>query len=291
MNRASDLWRLLRPHQWVKNGFVFVGMLFGNAWNQPRLVGQVVLAAVAFCLVASGVYIFNDLFDRELDRSHRFKKYRPLASGRVSAGGAVLFLIVLWILGFAIAVLASRLVLGILLLYIALNIAYTLRLKDLVLLDVFIIASGFMLRILAGTKGVGIPPSQWLLLCGVMMALFLGFSKRRAELYAFTGNGEEAPRRVLNHYHSVLLDKMIVITATCVILTYSLYTMSPTTIQTHRTESLIYTVPFVIYGIFRYLYSLHSQAAGSEPARELFRDPHILFSILGWLALTLWLVS
>ncbi len=291
MNSAPDLWRLLRPQQWVKNGFVFVGVLFANAWNQPRLIWRVVLAAIAFCLVASGVYIFNDLFDRELDRTHKNKKYRPLAAGRVSPGGAVLFLIVLWILAFAIAVLASRLVLGILLLYILLNIAYTLRLKDLVLLDVFIIAAGFMLRILAGTVGVGIPPSQWLLLCGLMLALFLGFTKRRAELYAFTGNDEGAPRRVLNHYHSVLLDKMIVITATCVILTYSLYTMSPTTIQTHRTESLIYTVPFVIYGIFRYLYSLHSQATGGEPSQELFRDPHILFSILGWLALTLWLVS
>jgi 4-hydroxybenzoate polyprenyltransferase len=291
MNSAADLWRLLRPRHWVKNGFVFVGVLFANAWHQPQIVWRVLLAAAAFCLVASGVYIFNDLFDREHDRIHISNKNRPLAAGRVSSGNAVILLIVLWILSFALALLASRAVLAILLLYIVLNVAYSLRLKDVVLLDVFIIAAGFMLRILAGTVGIGIPPSQWLLLCGLMIALFLGFTKRRAELYATAGNGEGSQRKVLNHYQPVLLDKMIVITATCVILTYSLYTMSPATIQTHRTEALIYTVPFVIYGIFRYIYSVHTRATGSDPSQEIFRDPHILFSILGWLGVTLWLIS
>jgi 4-hydroxybenzoate polyprenyltransferase len=290
MNSARELSSLLRPRHWIKNGFVFVGVLFAGAWRQPQILWRVLLAAAAFSLVASGVYIFNDLFDREQDRNHVSKKNRPLAAGRVSAGNAVILLIVLWILGFALALLASRTVLAILLLYIILNVAYSLRLKDVVLLDVFIIASGFMLRILAGTAGVGIPPSQWLLLCGLMLALFLGFTKRRAELYATGGNGEGTQRKVLNHYHSVLLDKMIVITATCVIITYSLYTMSPATIQVHHTESLIYTVPFVIYGIFRYIYSLHTRATGSDPTQELFRDPHILFSIVGWLVITLWLI-
>ncbi|HZE68539.1 MAG TPA: decaprenyl-phosphate phosphoribosyltransferase [Pyrinomonadaceae bacterium] len=291
MSNLGELWRLLRPREWVKNGFVFVGLLFANAWHQPQLRLRVLIAAAAFCLVASGVYIFNDLFDREQDRNDARKKSRPLAAGRVSAGTAVILLIVLWILSFGLALLASRTVLGILLLYIVLNVAYSVRLKDVVLLDVFIIAAGFMLRILAGTVGVGIPPSQWLLLCGLMIALFLGFTKRRAELYA-TVNGEPgSQRKVLGHYQPVLLDKMIVITATCVILTYSLYTMSPVTIQTHHTEALIYTVPFVMYGIFRYIYSLHTRATGSDPSQEVFRDPHILFSILGWLVLTLWLLS
>lgn len=290
MNSARELWRLLRPRHWVKNGFVFVGVIFANAWRQPSLVWRVSLAAAAFCLVASGVYIFNDLFDREEDQRHFSKKNRPLAAGRVSPGNAVILLIVLWIVGFGLALLASRTVLAIVLLYILLNIAYTLRLKDVVLLDVFIIASGFMLRILAGTVGVGIRPSQWLLLCGLMLALFLGFTKRRAEMYAATGNGDGVPRNVLKHYQSVLLDKMIVITATGVIITYSLYTMSPVTVQTHHTEALIYTVPFVIYGIFRYLYSLHMHATGSDPSQEIFRDPHILVAILGWLGITLWLL-
>jgi 4-hydroxybenzoate polyprenyltransferase len=290
MNSLLELWRLLRPRQWIKNGFVLVGILFANAWRNPPLLGRVLLATAAFSLVASGVYIFNDLFDLEEDRSHASKRNRPLAAGLVSAGNAVILMIVLWILAFALALLVSRTVLGILLLYIALNVAYTLRLKDIVLLDVFIIASGFMLRILAGTVGVSIRPSQWLLLCGLMLALFLGFTKRRAELYATAANGEGAQRKVLSHYQSLLLDKMIVITATCVILTYSLYTMSPVTVQAHRTESLIYTVPFVIYGIFRYIYSLHTRATGSDPSQEILRDPHIIFSVAGWLVITVWLI-
>jgi 4-hydroxybenzoate polyprenyltransferase len=289
MNNARDLWLLLRPRHWIKNGFVFVGLLFANAWRQPQTLSHVLFAASAFCLVSSGVYIFNDLFDRERDRSHERKKNRPLAAGRVSSGTAVILLIVLWILGFGLGLLASRTVFAILIVYILINVAYSLWLKDIVLLDVFIIAAGFMLRILAGTSGVGIPPSQWLLLCGLMIALFLGFTKRRAELYA-AGEDGPVPRKVLDHYSAVLLDKMIVITATCVILTYSLYTMSPVTIQVHHTDALIYTVPFVMYGIFRYIYSLHTHATGSDPSQEIFRDPHILLAIVGWLVVTLWLL-
>ena len=283
-------WQLLRPLHWIKNGFVFVGFVFANAWHQPEKLQLVLLAAGAFCLVSSGVYIFNDLFDREQDRNHPRKKLRPLAAGKVSTTTAVGLLTVVWILGLGLGFLAGRAVVGILLLYIALNIAYSIRLKEVVLLDVFIIAAGFMLRILAGTVGIGIPPTQWLLLCGLMIALFLGFTKRRAELYAASADSPSR-RKVLDHYQPVLLDKMIVITATCVILTYSLYTMSPTTIQIHHTEALIYTVPFVMYGIFRYIFTLHNKATGADPTQEIFRDPHILFSILGWLLLSLWLLS
>lgn len=290
MNRIPDLWRLMRPRQWVKNSFVLTGILFANAWRQPELLERVLLATLAFSLVASGVYIVNDLIDRPHDLNHPSKKQRPLAAGRVSVPAAVTLLVILWLAAFTLGFLISRAVIIILLIYVLVNIAYSLHLKHVVILDVFIIASGFMLRILAGTIGVNIAPSQWLLLCGLMMALFLGFAKRRAELYAMT---EDSPthRRVLGHYQPVLLDNMIVVTATCVILTYSLYTMSPATIQAHRTESLIYTVPFVIYGIFRYIYSLHKQSAGSDPALQIFRDPHLLLAIMGWLLVTLWLIA
>jgi 4-hydroxybenzoate polyprenyltransferase len=290
MNRIPDLWRLMRPRQWVKNSFVLTGILFANAWRQPELLERVLLATVAFSFVASGVYIVNDLIDRPHDLNHPRKKQRPLAANKVSVSAAVTLLIILWLAAFTLGFLVSKTVIIILAIYVLANIAYSLHLKHVVILDVFIIASGFMLRILAGTIGVGIAPSQWLLLCGLMMALFLGFAKRRAELYAMT---EDSPthRRVLGHYQPVLLDNMIVVTATCVILTYSLYTMSPTTIQAHHTESLIYTVPFVIYGIFRYIYSLHKQNAGSDPALQIFRDPHLLLAIVGWLLVTLWLIA
>jgi 4-hydroxybenzoate polyprenyltransferase len=290
MNQFNSLLRLMRPRQWVKNSFVFTGILFANAWRQPQLRKNVLLAAIAFSLLASGVYIINDLLDKESDLNHPRKKNRPLAAGLVSPMAAVSLLVVLVLAALLLGVLVSPRVLGILVIYLLVNIAYSLGLKHIVILDVFIIASGFMLRILVGTIGVGIAPSQWLLLCGLMMALFLGFAKRRAELYGLTGDGP-SHRKVLSLYQPVLLDNMIVVTATCVILTYSLYTMNPATIQFHHTESLIYTVPFVIYGIFRYIYSLHQQTVGSDPALQIFRDPHLLLSIAGWLIVTLWLIS
>jgi 4-hydroxybenzoate polyprenyltransferase len=248
------------------------------------------MVAAGFTLVASGVYIFNDYIDRERDRLHPLKNSRPLAAKTIPVSLALVLMLVLWGAGFLLAALVYMKALLILLIYVGLTTAYSLGLKHVVLLDVFIIAGGFMLRILAGTSGIGIAPSQWLLLCGLMVALFLGFAKRRAELYALSSETTNH-RRVLEHYSPVLLDKMIVVTATCVILCYSLYTMSPVTIQTHHTESLVYTVPFVLYGIFRYLYTLHIHQTGTDPAQELFRDPHILVSILGWLLVTLWLIS
>jgi len=280
----------MRPRQWVKNSFVFTGLLFANAWRDPQLRWKVLIIAVAFSLIASGVYIINDVLDRDSDLNHPLKKDRPLSSRAVSAAAAVSLMLVLVTGALVLGFLVSIQVLAILSIYLLVNIAYSLRLKHVVILDVFIIASGFMLRILAGTVGAGIAPSQWLLLCGLMMALFLGFAKRRAELYALTGDGP-THRKVLSHYQPVLLDKMIVVTSTCVILTYSLYTMSPATIQVHHTESLIYTVPFVIYGIFRYIYSLHRQTAGSDPALQIFRDPHLLLAIAGWLIVTVWLIT
>ncbi len=289
MNRVNGLLRLMRPHQWIKSGFVLTGILFANAWREPLLAKQVLLAAAAFSLVASGVYAINDVIDREQDLNHPLKKNRPLAANIVARGAAIVLCAVLWLAGLSLGLLASTKVLLILLIYIAINIAYSLGLKHVVLLDVFIIAGGFMLRILAGTTGVHIAPSPWLLLCGLMIALFLGFAKRRAELYTLSEESAEH-RRVLKNYQPVLLDKMIVVTATCVILTYSLYTMAPATIERHRTEALIYTVPFVMYGIFRYIYSLHTHNSGTDPAQEIFRDPHILVAVAGWLLLTLWLI-
>jgi 4-hydroxybenzoate polyprenyltransferase len=290
MNTIINLLKLMRPRQWVKNCFVFMGILFASAWHDRQMVIHVLMAAAAFSLVASGVYIVNDLLDREQDANHPHKKHRPLAAQKVSPGIAVSLMIFLWTVGLVLGYQVSLRVLLILSAYVLINIAYSMGLKHIVLLDVFLLASGFMLRILVGTTGVGIAPSQWLLLCGLMVALFLGFAKRRAEVYA-SGDGSTGDRRVLASYQPVLLDKLIVITATCVILTYSLYTMNEQTVKVHRTESLIYTVPFVMYAIFRYIYSLHNQRTGSDPALEIFRDYHILAAIVGWLILTLWLIA
>jgi 4-hydroxybenzoate polyprenyltransferase len=290
MDYLTNLLRLIRPLQWVKSGFVLVGILFAHGWRDPAIVTKVLLAAVAFSLIASGVYVVNDFLDRKSDLQHPKKRHRPLAAGTLSTTSAAILLLCLWIAGFWLGYMAAPGVARILVIYVLVNLGYSLGLKHVVILDVFLIASGFMLRILAGTAGVGIEPSQWLLICALMAALFLGFAKRRAEVYAMS-DGDPEHRKVLKNYQPVLLDKMIVVTATCVILTYSLYTMSPATIQKHGTESLIYTVPLVMYGIFRYIYTLHNNKTGSDPAQEVFRDRHLLLSIGGWLVLTFWLIS
>jgi len=285
-----QLLRLMRPYQWVKNLFVFTGLLFGHAWNDPHLFAQAVTAFVAFCMVSSAIYTVNDIVDLDQDKQHPEKCKRPLASGAVSFSAAILLALILGVLGLILAYAASQKVLIILVGYALMNIAYSLWLKHVVILDVFIIATGFMLRILAGTMGIGIPPSQWLLLCGLMVTLFLGFTKRRAEIIALTDD-KTAHRKVLEHYSPVLLDKMIGITAAGLIMSYSLYTMNADTIRIHGTANLIYTVPFVVYGVFRYIYLLHHQSRGGDPSHDLMRDPHLFIVVGAWLASTILLIT
>ncbi|MCB1325194.1 MAG: decaprenyl-phosphate phosphoribosyltransferase [Spirochaetales bacterium] len=280
MISIKDLIRLLRPHQWIKSGFVFTGLLFGHAWDDMDMLTRVVLAAIAFSFVASGVYVFNDLLDVAQDRAHPTKRNRPIASGRVSVTGAGVLTGLMLGLGLAIGTYVHLSVLVLLAIYVVMNIAYSLGLKHVVILDVFIISIGFMLRILVGTIGVGIEPSLWLLFCGMMVTLFLGFSKRRAELYV--QGGGVGTRKVLEHYSPLLLDLMIGVTLTCVIMSYSLYTMNERTIQFHGTEYLILTVPFVIYATFRYVYLLHMQGGGEDTARDFVKDAHILVTVVLW---------
>lgn len=274
--------KLLRPHQWVKSGFVFVGLLFGHGWQNPALVMQVFLAAAAFSLAASTVYVGNDLADRESDRQHPDKCRRPLASGAIGVQAALMLGTLCLTLALVLAWLASPSVFGIIVAYLLLNVGYTLGLKHVVLLDVFIISTGFMLRILAGTIGVGITPSNWLLLCGLMVTLFLGFAKRRAELKALEEDAG-SHRRVLDDYDPVLLDKLIGVCAAATIVSYSLYTVSPETVALHGTDRLVATVPFVVYGMFRYLFLLHRRAGGGDPAAQLLTDRHLLAACVGWL--------
>ena len=275
--------KLLRPHQWVKSGFVLAGLLFGHAWTQPSVVEKVILAALAFALAASAVYVINDLADRKQDREHPEKRRRPLASGAVSVAQALALGVACLAAALLLAWASSATVFFIVIAYVALNVGYSLGLKHVVLLDVFIISSGFMMRLLAGTLGVGIVPSHWLLLCGLAITLFLGFAKRRAELNVMAGRGG-IHRRVLDDYDPVLLDMLIGICAASAIIGYSLYTVSPETLAMHGTDHLIYTVPFVFYGVFRYLFLLHRRNGGGDPAAALLQDVHLLAAFLGWVA-------
>lgn len=290
MSGLSPYLRLLRPHQWVKNGFVFVGLIFSRGWEQPALVAQVVLAAVAFSLAASCIYVFNDLADRERDRQHPTKRHRPIASGAVRVPQAVGLGALCLVAGLGLASQVSWGVFAVVAIYLLINGAYSLGLKHVAVLDVFIIAAGFMLRILAGTLGVGIAPSAWLLLCGLMLTLFLGFAKRRAELDALAGKAG-SHRKVLNDYDPAMLDQFITISAGAAIVSYSLYTVAPETVALHGSRYLIYTVPFVVYGIFRYLFLLHRRGGGGDPAAELLRDKHLLVAFLGWLGAVVGLLA
>lgn len=288
----AELLRLLRPYQWIKNGFVFVGLLFSDVSNDWNLRSSVLLAAAAFCLLSSCVYILNDMLDREADRKHPTKRRRPLASGTVSMGQGFALALACGAAGLALGAMVSAVVVAILSSYLALNLAYSAGLKHIVILDVFIIASGFMLRIFAGTWGVNIAPSQWLLLCGLLLTIFLGFAKRRAELMTSEGDAESGVSRrpVLHDYSPVLLDTMMAISSAGVIVSYSLYTVSPDTIALHHTDKLIYTLPFVLYGIFRYIFLLHRRG-GEDPAWTLLTDAHLLVVGALWLTVTVWLIS
>jgi 4-hydroxybenzoate polyprenyltransferase len=284
----TALVKLMRPHQWLKGGFVFIGIVFNHAWSDPVKLSMALAAFTAFSLLSSAVYVGNDLLDREQDRLHPIKRLRPLAAGTVSGGAAIGLMAFCLITGGAIASVWAGSAPWVFLAYLVINVAYSFWLKHIVILDVFVIASGFMLRILAGTLAIGIEPSQWLLVCGLSVTLFLGFAKRRAEI----GVGKADHRRVLEHYSASLLDQFTSICATATIISYALYTVSAETVALHGTRGLIVTVPFVIYGMFRYLWRLHNgNGAAGDPAADLLADRHLQATAIAWLALVLYILG
>lgn len=287
MRQFALILRLLRPHQWLKNGFVFVGVLFGHAWTDVALMTQALLAFASFCLLASGVYVMNDLIDRDQDRLHPVKCHRPLASGALSVTWAVAAMLLCFAAALLLIWMSSTQAAWVFAAYLLLNIGYSLGLKNIVVLDVFIIATGFMLRILAGTIGIGIVPSLWLELCGLMVTLFLGFAKRQAEFNALVDQPASQHRPVLACYTPRMLDQYITIAATGTVVSYSLYTLSAETTAIHGTTHLVYTVPMVVYGMFRYLFLLHQHDAGGDPARDVLRDKHLLFTFVCWFVVLL----
>jgi 4-hydroxybenzoate polyprenyltransferase len=285
---VSAIVRLLRPEQWVKNMFVCAGVLFGGQSHNPKLLGILALTLWAFSLMGSSVYVLNDYVDRDTDRLHPTKRNRPLASGAVTVPQALAAAAVCFALSLLMASLADIRVLGIVIVYLLINAAYSLRLKHQPVIDVFCISSGFMLRILAGTWAIGIPPSGWLLLTGMFSTLFLGFGKRRAESMDPAGSQR---RLVLASYSRELLDTFLSITATGTALSYGLYALDPQTIALHHTDKLIFTLPFVLYALCRYLYLIYSTKKGEDPSADVFTDPQILLCGLSFAICTLWLLK
>ena len=294
MRRALAHWsgliELLRPQQWIKNAFVLVGLVFGHAWRDPAAVAAALAATLAFCLASGAVYAFNDARDAVQDRDHPDKRNRPVARGAVTDAEAVVLSALVAALAVALAAWTGWKVAAIVAIYLALSAAYTLRLKRVPVLDVIVIAAGFMLRLLAGTAGIGIEPSNWLLACGFLLTLFLGFAKRRAEIGRLAeGAGQHRP--VLEDYSAGFLDKAIMLCAAGMVAAYAWYTLAAQTALIQGTGSLILTLPWVLLGTLRYLYRLRFRGGGGDPAVELLRDPLLALAVAGWIATVLWLIG
>ncbi len=289
MSAVRDYFQLARPHHWVKNAFVLTGLLFGHVAGDPARVAAALAVTAAFCLVSSAVYALNDVFDRDSDRAHPDKAGRPVARGAISPRAALAFAALLTCAGLALGAWAGPRAAAILAAYAAVNVAYSMGLKRVPVLDVAVIAAGFLLRILAGTAGIGIEPSRWLFACALLLTLFLGFAKRRAELAQFVD--EAADRRaVLGVYSLRFLDGAVLFCAGGLLAAYAMYTIDPGTAELHGTD-LLPTLPFVALGTFRTLHRLHFRGGGGDPTLELLRDPWMLVAAAGWVASVVWLVA
>ncbi|MGD1102917.1 MAG: decaprenyl-phosphate phosphoribosyltransferase [Terriglobia bacterium] len=291
-NRSSTLRALvetLRPQQWVKNGFIFAALIFSQSLTRWDRCRQVLLATLVFCLVSSAAYVLNDILDASEDRHHPTKKLRPIASGRLSATTAG---IVGAILGGGGLIAAWRLntgFFGIVVAYLALNILYSTFLKHVVLLDVFIVAAGFLFRVIAGGLVIRVAISPWLIVCTTLLALFIALSKRRHEL-VLLGDRASDHRAILADYSPYFLDQLISIVTASTVVSYALYTLSPDVQNKFPGKRLEITIPFVLFGIFRYLHLIHHGEQGGNPTRSLFTDPVLLLVVLFWAAFVILII-
>ena len=270
----------LRPHQWVKNVLVFGGLVFSHSLTNPTSVLLSLHAFFTFCFASSAVYLLNDLNDLEEDRRHPEKRHRPLAAGELSPTTVVTTMVLLTIASIGNAFLIETGFGIILVLYLLMNVAYSLQLKHAVILDVMIIAMGFVLRAVSGAVVIGVEVSPWLVLCTLTLALLVGFGKRRNELIVL--KQDAANHRVcLEAYSQQFLDVMMTISAAAAVVTYALYALAEETVARFGSHGLVLTTPFVIYGVFRYLFLIYQRAEGGDPARLFVRDrPMILNSAL-----------
>jgi len=289
LNPVQAFWLSLRPHQWTKNLMVFAAPALSKHLFEWGPLEKSVLAFVIFCALSGTVYLLNDVADLERDRLHPRKRLRPIASGALSPRAAALLALVL---GLASLGLSALLGLPFVLcagLYLALNVLYSFRLKEIVILDVLSVSLGFVLRAVAGGVAIGVLVSDWLLVCTLLLAMFLALAKRRHELVSLTTSAT-GHRKILAEYSPYLLDQMIsVVTASC-LTAYAFYTMAPDTVQKYRTEKLAWTIPFVLYGIFRYLYLVHQKEQGGSPTDILVTDRPLLLNVFLWAMALLWIV-
>jgi 4-hydroxybenzoate polyprenyltransferase len=278
---ALHVFHSLRPGQWTKNLVVFAGVLFGRRLFDSSAVIHAASAFTVFCALSGVVYLVNDIADRESDRQHPLKAKRPIASGALPVKVALVSAIVLCVLGLGGALLVGGGFAAVAVAYLLLQLAYSGALKNIVIIDVLTIAIGFVLRAVAGAEAVNVEISHWLLVCTILLALFIALAKRRHEIVLLAG-GATSHRPILGEYSAYLLDQMIGVVTASTLISYIFYTISPETQAKFGTQWLGLTIPFPLYGIFRYLYLVHLREGGGSPADLLLTDRPLLACVALW---------
>ena len=286
---VADLFYLLRPSQWVKNLLVFAALIFSRHLFLFESALRTVAGFTSFCLLASAAYVLNDVHDAEKDRRHPEKSQRPIAAGRVTVPTALMLSAGLATVAFALAIALGGGFVEIAVAYAVLQVLYSFAMKDVVILDVMAIAAGFVLRAVAGGVVIDVEVSPWLVICTFLLALFLGFSKRRHEV-VLLHDGAAEHRASLREYTPYFLDQMISVVTASTVVAYAIYTVSPEVREKLHTDSLYLTVPFVLYGIFRYLYLVHRREGGGNPTKELLTDRPLWVNVVFWVGTAIWLL-
>jgi len=281
--------KLLRPHQYIKNFFIFLPLFFALKITDTSLLFNVVTAFIAFSLAASAVYILNDYHDIEEDRQHPIKKDRPLASGAISKPQAIGIMAALFIVGFTLMAILSLKAAAILSLYAIMNIAYSLHLKHIAILDVTIIAIGFVLRLFIGSAVTDIPLSMWIVIMTFLLALFMALAKRRDDVLIYLDTGKKM-RKVIDGYNLQFLDTAMAIMASVVIVSYTIYTTSPEVVERVHSQYLYLTALFVILGIMRYLQITFVLKDSGSPTKIVLRDRFIQLTLIGWIITFAWIL-
>ena len=274
----KSLFLALRPKQWIKNAFIFIPLIFGKELFLFPVNLKVVIAFSLFCMMASAVYLCNDILDYKEDKLHPQKKLRPIVSGKVSTKQAQITVTVLALLATIFSLVLDKSFGWVIVGYFVLNIFYSLVLKKIVIIDVFCIGVFFLLRIIAGMAIIKVEYSYWMIFMIILLALFLGFNKRRQEL----NQKDVSHREVLTKYDHYFIDQMIAVITSSIVVTYMLYTVDQRTINLFHTNHLAYTIPFVYYGIFRYLYLVHKESRGEDPTYVLYSDFSMQLNLLLW---------
>jgi 4-hydroxybenzoate polyprenyltransferase len=281
---VSKYFILLRPRQWFKNIFVFAGLLFSREFNDPTAVVASLYAFSIFCVLSSGVYVLNDILDFKEDRVHPLKSKRPIAAGEVARSTGMIIASLCFILALAGSYLVNTEFFFICIVYGIMMILYSTIVKHIIILDVLFVALGYVLRAIAGAVVIQVVISSWLLLCSLLLALLIVIAKRRNELEVLGAENAKVHRKTLARYPVTLLNQMIAIVSAACIVSYCLYTLAPETVTKFNTRNLIFTVPFVLYGIFRYLYlTFHNKTR--SPDQVIVTDIPLLICLVGWVGL------